>query len=80
LTGDFHLGHAQCDARCAQDFVHFGQNVGRAHIHAGDRFRRDDQPAPAASAAGVRDELLLIAKPWKKSAARLATPVSGEMN
>ena len=30
--------------------------------------------APAASATGVRDELLLIGKPWKKPAARLATP------
>ena len=30
--------------------------------------------APAASATGVRDELLLIGKPWKKPAARLAAP------
>ncbi|MCY1431637.1 hypothetical protein D9M71_476110 [compost metagenome] len=30
--------------------------------------------APAASATGVRDELLLIGKPWKKPAARLAMP------
>jgi hypothetical protein len=30
--------------------------------------------APAASATGVRDELLLIGMPWKKPAARLATP------
>ena len=29
---------------------------------------------PAASATGVRDELLLIGKPWKKPAARLARP------
>ena len=30
--------------------------------------------APAASATGVRDELLLIGKPWKKPAARFAAP------
>ena len=30
--------------------------------------------APAASATGVRDELLLIGKPWKNPAARLAAP------
>src|SRR5678809_153420 len=30
--------------------------------------------APAASATGVRDELLLIGNPWKKPAARLAAP------
>ena len=30
--------------------------------------------APAASATGVREELLLIGKPWKKPAARLAAP------
>jgi hypothetical protein len=30
--------------------------------------------APAASATGVRDELLLMGKPWKNPAARLATP------
>ncbi|MNL54151.1 hypothetical protein D3C87_1774580 [compost metagenome] len=30
--------------------------------------------APAASATGVRDELLLMANPWNKPAARLATP------
>ena len=30
--------------------------------------------APAASATGVRDELLLIGKPWKKPAARFAPP------
>ncbi|MCY1364241.1 hypothetical protein D9M69_510370 [compost metagenome] len=30
--------------------------------------------APAASATGVRDELLLTGKPWKKPAARLAAP------
>ncbi|MNT49949.1 hypothetical protein D3C72_1868340 [compost metagenome] len=30
--------------------------------------------APAASATGVRDELLLTAKPWKNPAARLAAP------
>ena len=29
---------------------------------------------PAASATGVRDELLLIGMPWKKPAARLASP------
>ena len=29
---------------------------------------------PAASATGVRDELLLIGNPWKKPAARLAAP------
>jgi hypothetical protein len=29
---------------------------------------------PAASATGVREELLLIGKPWKKPAARLAAP------
>ena len=30
--------------------------------------------APAASATGVRDELLLMGKPWKNPAARLAAP------
>ena len=30
--------------------------------------------APAASATGVREELLLMGKPWKKPAARLAAP------
>src|SRR5687767_13130216 len=30
--------------------------------------------APAASATGVRDELLLIGKPWKRPAARFAAP------
>ena len=30
--------------------------------------------APAASATGVRDELLLIGKPWNSPAARLAAP------
>ena len=30
--------------------------------------------APAASATGVREELLLIGKPWKNPAARLAAP------
>jgi len=30
--------------------------------------------APAASATGVRDALLLIGKPWKNPAARLAAP------
>ena len=30
--------------------------------------------APAASATGVREELLLIGKPWKNPAARFATP------
>ena len=30
--------------------------------------------APAASATGVREELLLIGNPWKKPAARLAAP------
>ncbi|MNI64640.1 hypothetical protein D3C73_1200990 [compost metagenome] len=30
--------------------------------------------APAASATGVREELLLMGKPWKKPAARLAKP------
>src|SRR5262245_59237140 len=30
--------------------------------------------APAASATGVRDELLLIGMPWKNPAARLAAP------
>jgi hypothetical protein len=30
--------------------------------------------APAASATGVRDELLLMGKPWNRPAARLATP------
>ena len=30
--------------------------------------------APAASATGVRDELLLMGKPWKKPAARFAAP------
>ena len=29
---------------------------------------------PAASATGVRDELLLIGNPWKKPAARFAAP------
>ncbi|MNI26618.1 hypothetical protein D3C73_803280 [compost metagenome] len=30
--------------------------------------------APAASATGVRDELLLMGKPWNRPLARLATP------
>jgi len=30
--------------------------------------------APACSATGVRDELLLIGKPWKKPVAVLAAP------
>ena len=30
--------------------------------------------APAASATGVREELVLIGKPWKKPADRFATP------
>ena len=30
--------------------------------------------APDASATGVRDELLLIGKPWKTPVARLAAP------
>ena len=30
--------------------------------------------APAASATGVRDELLLMGKPWKNAAARFAMP------
>ncbi|MOA59701.1 hypothetical protein D3C78_1843840 [compost metagenome] len=30
--------------------------------------------APAASATGVREELLLIANPWNSPAARLAIP------
>ena len=30
--------------------------------------------APAASATGVRDELLLTGMPWKKPAAKFATP------
>ena len=30
--------------------------------------------APAASATGVREELLLIGNPWKNPAARLAAP------
>ena len=30
--------------------------------------------APACSATGVRDELLLIENPWKKPAATLAAP------
>ena len=30
--------------------------------------------APDASATGVREELLLIGKPWKNPAARLAAP------
>ena len=30
--------------------------------------------APDASATGVREELLLMGKPWKNPAARLAAP------
>ena len=40
-----HLGHAQLDARRVQGVVQFSQHVGRGHVHTGDGFRRNDQPA-----------------------------------
>ena len=45
FDGILHLSHAQLDASRLQGFVELGQHVGGGHIHAGDRFRRDDQPA-----------------------------------
>lgn len=45
FDGVFELGEAQLDSGLVQSFVQFGEVIGCGDVHAGDRFRRYDQPA-----------------------------------
>ena len=54
LDGILHLGKAQLDAGRVQGFVQLGQHVGGGDVHAGDRFRRNDQPAHRRRRCGHR--------------------------
>ena len=62
------------ERRCRQVLEQVGRDSSSAAIASAPTTPVSCVFAPAASATGVRDELLLTGKPWNKPAARLAAP------
>ena len=52
----------------------FGASTSSSATHSAPTTPASCVCAPAVSATGVREELLLIGKPWNRPAARLAAP------
>ena len=61
-------------AVCGRSWSRSGASISNTAIASAPTTPVSWVLAPAASATGVREELLLIGKPWKKPAARLAAP------
>ena len=61
-------------AESGRFWTRFGKNTSSRAIARAPTSPVSWVLAPAASATGVREELLLTENPWKKPAARLAAP------